>query len=69
MRRLFLVGAAVIVAIGSGLALAGVATAASPAPVVLLVCNGSTVPCPAGAGPYYGTVQGAVDAARAGDGS
>lgn len=67
MRRLFLVGAAVIVAIGSGSALAGAATAASPAPVVLLVCNGSTVPCPAGAGPYYGTVQGAVDAARAGD--
>jgi hypothetical protein len=37
---------------------------------VLLVCNGSTVRCPAlpsSAGPYYRTVQGAVDAARPGD--
>jgi hypothetical protein len=37
---------------------------------VLLVCNGSTAPCPAlphSAGPYYRTVQGAVDAARPGN--
>ena len=37
---------------------------------VLLVCNGSTAPCPAlphSAAPYYRTVQGAVDAARPGD--
>jgi hypothetical protein len=37
---------------------------------VLLVCNGSTVRCPAlprSARPYYRTVQGAVDSARSGD--
>ena len=37
---------------------------------MLLVCNGSTVQCPAlqrSARPYYRTVQGAVDAARSGD--
>ena len=37
---------------------------------MLLVCNGSTVRCPAlqrSARPYYRTVQGAVDAARSGD--
>ncbi|MDR2988163.1 MAG: hypothetical protein LBV34_25340 [Nocardiopsaceae bacterium] len=37
---------------------------------VLLVCNGSTLPCPRtapAAGPYYRTIQGAVDAARPGD--
>jgi hypothetical protein len=75
MRRSLLFGAAVIVAVGGGSALAaGPATAASPAPAVaspapavLLVCNGSTAPCPAGAGPYYATVQGAVDAAQPGD--
>jgi hypothetical protein len=44
--------------------------AASQQPAVLLVCNGSTAPCPAlpaGAGPYYSTVQAAVDAASPGD--
>ncbi len=42
----------------------------SQGPSVLLVCNGSTDPCPAlpgSARPYYRTVQGAVDAARSGD--
>ena len=37
---------------------------------MLLVCNGSTVQCPAlqrSSRPYYRTVQGAVDAARSGD--
>ena len=44
--------------------------AASQGPSVLLVCNGSTVRCPAlprSARPYYRTVQGAVDVARSGD--
>jgi hypothetical protein len=39
-------------------------------PKVLLVCNGSPTPCPAipkGSGPYYKTVQSAVDAASPGD--
>ncbi len=71
MRRSFLVGAALILVVAGGSALAaGPATAASPGPAVLLVCNGSTAPCPLtapGAGPYYRTVQGAVDAARPGD--
>jgi Periplasmic copper-binding protein (NosD) len=83
MRRAFLSGAAVILAIagGSGLAAQHAVTAsaagyssgpqaASRGPGVLLVCNGSTVRCPAllrSAGPYYRTVQGAVDAARSGD--
>src|SRR5260370_39340738 len=45
-------------------------TATGQGSSVLLVCNGSTVPCPAlpsSAGPYYRTVQEAVDAARPGD--
>ena len=82
MRHMFLFGAALILAIagGSGLAArpaitaspAGFATGsqASQRPGVLLVCNGSTVRCPAlprSARPYYRTVQGAVDAARPGD--
>jgi hypothetical protein len=82
MRRMFLFGAALILAIAGGPSLvARQAIAASPVsspgsqsahhtPRVLLVCNGSTVPCPAmapTAGPYYTTVQGAVDAARPGD--
>ncbi len=82
MRRMFLFGAALILAIagGSGLAArpaitaspAGFATGsqASQQPGVLLVCNGSTVRCPAlprSARPYYRTVQSAVDAARPGD--
>jgi hypothetical protein len=44
--------------------------AVSRGPSVLLVCNGSTARCPAlprAGGPYYRTVQGAVDAARSGD--
>jgi hypothetical protein len=39
-------------------------------PSVLLVCNGSVTPCPAiqkSAGPYYKTVQSAVNAASPGD--
>ena len=82
MRRAFLfIGVAVVVAITSGAGLtASAATAASgsagshaPAwhhtPRVLLVCNGSTVPCPALAAHnhYYATVQAAVNAARPGD--
>src|SRR6516162_5657215 len=45
-------------------------TATSQGASVLLVCNGSTARCPAlpsSAGPYYRTVQEAVDAARSGD--
>jgi hypothetical protein len=68
MRRWFLLGAAVILAATGASSLApGQATAASRGPSVLLVCNGSTAACPPGAGPYYRTVQGAVDAARPGD--
>ena len=83
MRHAFLFGAALILAIAGGSSLAPQhAITASPAdyasgppaagqgPGVLLVCNGSTVWCPAlprSAGPYYRTVQGAVDAARSGD--
>jgi hypothetical protein len=33
---------------------------------VLLVCNGSTTPCPAAAGRLYRTIQAAVDVARPG---
>jgi hypothetical protein len=82
MRHSLMLGAALILALAGGPALAGgQATAASLAgparasatnhkPGVLLVCNGSTAPCPplpTGAGSYYRTVQGAVDAARPGD--
>ena len=68
MRHWFVLGVAAIAAIAGGSALAaGPATAASPAPAVLLVCNGSTARCPAGSGPYYRTIQGAVDAAHSGD--
>jgi hypothetical protein len=34
---------------------------------VLLVCNGSTTPCPPTTGPPFATVQAAVDAAKPGD--
>lgn len=72
MRHAYLYGVALI------LAIAGCTSptttqrtiTASRGPSVLLVCNGSTVQCPAlphSAGPYYRTVQGAVDAARSGD--
>ncbi len=47
MGRSFLVGAALILVVAGGSALAaGPAIAASPGPAVLLVCNGSTAPCP-----------------------
>src|SRR5499427_2643291 len=48
----------------------GLAGAAQTGQNVLLVCNGSRTPCPAlppGAGPYYKTVQSAVNAAKPGD--
>src|SRR6267154_5159052 len=83
MRHAFLFGTALIFTIAGCTSPATQhATTASPAgnsagppavshgPSVRLVCNGSTVQCPAlprSAGPYYGTVQGAVDAARSGD--
>src|SRR5215469_10309988 len=83
MRRWFLSGAAVMLAIAGGSGLCAQhaiaagrvdyssgARAATGGPGVLLVCNGSTVRCPAlprSARPYYRTVQGAVDAARSGD--
>ena len=75
MRRLWLLGAALT------LAVAGLSTTASQAlgaavtpgqathqsaPRALLVCNGSTVPCPSKVARYR-TVQSAVDAARPGD--
>ena len=74
MKRLWFLGAAL------ALAVAGLASTASPAlgspaapgqsasqraPRALLVCNGSTVPCPGRS--RTATVQGAVDAARPGD--
>jgi hypothetical protein len=69
MWRSFLSGAAIILAAAGGSSLApGQATAANQGPgAVLLVCNGSTAACPARAGSYYRTVQGAVNAARPGD--
>src|SRR5215471_15202911 len=77
MRHAFLFGIALILAVaGCTGPAAPHAITASPAdhstgPAtqgsrVLLVCNGSTVQCPS-AGPYYVTVQSAVDAARPGD--
>ena len=82
MRRRFptktvLAGTALTLAIASGPSLIGwqamaasSQSAAHHKPRVLLVCNGSTAPCPAlpaSAGHYYATVQGAVNAARSGD--
>jgi hypothetical protein len=68
MWRSLVFSTAVILAVAGGSILApGQATAASQGRGVLLVCNGSTAPCPAAAGPYYRTVQGAVDAAQPGD--
>jgi hypothetical protein len=58
------------VLITAALGLAVPAQAQTTRPHVLLVCNGSTVPCPAiprAAGPYYRSVQAAVDAAHPGD--
>jgi hypothetical protein len=75
MRRLWLSGACLALAIaGSAVLAGGQALAASAAaysahhrgPRVLLVCNGSTTPCPSGR-PAFRTVQAAVDAAHPGD--
>src|SRR5258708_19946465 len=80
MRRTFLpIGIAVALAMTSGAGLAaGAATAASgspgsraPAlhskPRVLLVCNGSTAPCPALPPAHFATVQAGVNGGRPGD--
>jgi len=79
MRHAFLSGAALILTIAGCTSTAAQhgttatsqgATATSQGAGVLLVCNGSTARCPAlpgSAGPYYRTVQEAVDAARPGD--
>jgi hypothetical protein len=82
MRHAFWLSAAIALAVvagsspAAGQAIAGSRAGSAPSqaadqsPGVLLVCNGSTVPCPAiapAAGPYYSTVQGAVDAARPGE--
>jgi hypothetical protein len=59
---------AVLITTALGLAVPALAQTAGPRS--LLVCNGSTAPCPAiprAAGPYYRTVQAAVDAAQPGD--
>jgi hypothetical protein len=68
MQRSFVLGAAIILAVAGwpGLA-AGHPAGTNQRHNVLLVCNGSTAPCPPSAQPYYGTVQGAVDAAHRGD--
>ena len=72
MRRAFLYGAALILAIAGCTTTAAQhgTTTTSQGASVLLVCNGSTIRCPAlprSAGRYYRTVQEAVDAARPGD--
>jgi hypothetical protein len=72
MRRWWLFGAMLALTIAGLPAMAGsqaLATATGhggPRARVLLVCNGSTTPCPAGVR-VYRTVQAAVDAARSGD--
>jgi hypothetical protein len=69
-RSLLLGTAVVLAAAGAPSLITGQAAAASQRPDVLLVCNGSTAPCPPAApaaGPYYRTVQSAVDAASPGD--
>src|SRR6266568_8179554 len=72
MRRLWLSGAALALAIaGSSVlaasqALAGAHNTPHHGPQVLLACNGSTMPCPPGK-PAFRTVQAAVDAASPGD--
>jgi hypothetical protein len=74
MRRWWLIGAACALTVGGAPALA-LATGApvlagagqsGSASSVLLVCNGSTKPCPPGT-TVFSTVQSAVDAASAGD--
>jgi hypothetical protein len=82
MRHAFWLNAAIAVSVVAGSSLGGGqafaessagpprSRAAERSAGVLLVCNGSTVACPAtapAAGPYYSTIQGAVDAARPGD--
>jgi hypothetical protein len=74
MRRAFLSGTALILALAGCTSTSTVglhpATPTNQGPGVLLVCNGSTAPCPAlpaSAPLYYRTVQEAVDAARPGD--
>src|SRR5437899_2521530 len=82
MRHAFWLNAAIVLAVVAGSSLVGGpaiagssagsprSQAADQSPRVLLVCNGSTIACPArapAAGPYYRTIQGAVDAARSGD--
>ena len=80
MRRLWLLGAAFALMIAGAPALAGSQALAAAAPGhavqelstsgarALLVCNGSTVKCPASPGTkVYKTVQAAVNAAHPGD--
>src|SRR6516225_7408508 len=81
MRRWWLAGAACTLMLAGAPAIAGsqalAATAhgardglAGAGQNVLLVCNGSAAPCPAlppGAGPYYKTVQSAVNVAKPGN--
>ena len=80
MRRWWLAGAACTLMLAGAPAIAGsqalAATAhgardgldgaAQTGQNVLLVCNGSTKPCPPGAS-IFSTVQGAVNAAKSGD--
>ena len=76
MRRWWLVGAACALTVGGAPAIAGSQALAAGAPAlagatqsgsnVLLVCNGSTKPCPPGMS-VFSTVQSAVNAARPGD--
>ena len=74
MRRWWLVGAAVALTLAGAPAIAGSQAFAAVTPAqgalagsnVLLVCNGSTTPCPGGVS-VYSTVQSAVDAASPGD--
>ena len=76
MRRWWLVGAACALTVGGAPAIAGSQALAAGAPVlagatqsgsnVLLVCNGSTKPCPPGMAPVFSTVQSAVNAASPG---
>ena len=73
MRRWWLFGAVAALMIaglqagGQALAAVGAGPAAGQhGPRALLVCNGSTAPCPRGV-PVFRKVQAAVDAARPGD--
>jgi hypothetical protein len=69
MRRTFFLTAALTLA-AAGVPGLTAAQANAQSSQVLLVCNGSTQKCPtlpSGAGPYYTTVQSAVNAAVAGD--